>query len=382
MSAGPHCLALIGAIPTGTSQTLARSALARGWRVLLLGRPQDGLRGAFDPAVEVLDIAPTHEALLAQLRHHAAGAPLLLANANDKYARQSAAAAATLGLPGPDPAAIEAVADKAAQKRRLREAGLPVGAAVEIPAGADAAARRAALAGLRYPVVVKPAEGISSLGVRRCADAEEALAQLALLAADFVGERRWSLSGTALVEEFLTGPEYCVELFDGRYVGALRKLKRHGEDFVERGYSAELDLAPALLDALAEAAERAAAAAGLGWGPLHLDVILVGERPHIIDINPRIAGSFICELVRDAYGFDLVEALLAKLQGQVLPAAPARRAPRAYARVDFLLEGDPEGWDCAAPQQLQLPGLRLRLGPQRIASRERRAYLYLTLEPA
>jgi predicted ATP-grasp superfamily ATP-dependent carboligase len=371
-------LVIIGAIATGTSQTLVQAALVRGWQVSVITAPQDNLSRAFPAAVEVIATPADEVGILHMLRQRYGEQKLLLTSTNDKYALLAARVAAALGLDGPNVQAIEASASKALQKRILQEAQLLSPGFTAFRLGLTQQALDAMLAPLRYPLVIKPAEGISSLGVRLCQDVFAVHEHVALLACDHAGERRISMSDGVLAEEFLVGPEYCVELFDGVYVGTLRKLKRAGESFIERGYSSELDLEPQVREALIDAAERATRTAGLGWGPVHLDCIVHRSLPHIIDINPRIAGSFICELVKDAYGFDLVEALLAKLERRATPC-PMYREPQAYARVDFLLDSDPASWTCTQASSLQNQYLSLRMAPQNLAARERRAYVYFKL---
>ena len=112
-----------------------------------------------------------------------------------------------------------------------------------------------------------------------------------------------------MIEEYLPGEEYCVEFFDGRYVGAIRKLKQQRFSFQEHGYTSELNLDEATLRRMKDVCTRAVELAGLSWGPVHVDCIVTGDRPYIVELNPRIAGSFICEVVRDSYGFDAVGSL-------------------------------------------------------------------------
>ncbi|WP_006485533.1 ATP-grasp domain-containing protein, partial [Burkholderia cenocepacia] len=228
---------------------------------------------------------------------------------------------------------------------------------------------------LRFPVVVKPAEGSASDGVRRCEDIAAVRAQLDALAA--VRADAPSLATERVViEEFLDGSEYCVEYFDGRYVGALRKLKRHGAGFLERGYTSELDLDADTLRALIDVGTRATAAAGLTWGPVHLDCIVHDRVPHVIELNPRIAGSFICDIVRDGYGFNVVEALLDKLDGRTV-TIPELFEPHTYARAEFLLDSDPGAWRFAQAGEIDDGAVRISYGPQVLPDRERRAFLYV-----
>ncbi|MGH9938180.1 MAG: ATP-grasp domain-containing protein, partial [Blastocatellia bacterium] len=55
-----------------------------------------------------------------------------------------------------------------------------------------------------------------------------------------------------------------------------------------------------------DTAIRALEALGLAWGPAHVELRLTRSGPVIIEVNPRLAGGFIPEIVRRATGVDLV----------------------------------------------------------------------------
>ena len=109
---------------------------------------------------------------------------------------------------------------------------------------------------------------------------------------------------------------------------------------------------------------------------MHLDCIVHDGVPHVIELNPRIAGSFICDIVRDGYGFNVVEALLDKLDGRPVDI-PALFEPHAYARAEFLLDSDPGAWRFAQAGEIHDGTVTISYGPQVLPDRERRAFLYV-----
>ena len=136
----------------------------------------------------------------------------------------------------------------------------------------------------------------------------------------------------------------------------------------------ELDLDASTLRALIDVGTRATAAAGLTCA-VHLTCIVHDGVPHVIELNPRIAGSFICDIVRDGYGFNVVEALLDKLDGRPVDI-PALFEPHAYARAEFLLDSDPGAWRFAQGE-IHDGTVTISYGPQVLPDRERRAFLYV-----
>ena len=369
-------LIVIGARATGSSVALVRAALARQVAVTIITAPGHRLDGAFPDSVETVNLASDAAQLAAWLRARFPDEldTLRVTTAHDTYARTAAWVADALGLPGPDARHVAHAVSKSNQKALLAERGIP---AAQFVAGtlAAPAALAAAAEPLRFPVVVKPSEGSASDGVRRCEDIAEVRAQLDALAAA-QADAASRATERVVIEEFLSGSEYCVEYFDGRYVGALRKLKRHGAGFLERGYTSELDLDADTLRALIDVGTRATVAAGLTWGPVHLDCIVRDGVPHVIELNPRIAGSFICDIVRDGYGFNVVDALLDKLDGRPV-AIPELFEPHAYARAEFLLDSDPGAWRFAQAGELHDGAVTISYGPQVLPDRERRAFLYV-----
>ncbi|WP_322081043.1 ATP-grasp domain-containing protein [Burkholderia sp. BCC1972] len=371
-------LIVIGARATGSSVALVRAALARQLAVTVITAPGHRLDGVFPDAVETVNLEPDAGRLAGWLRTRFPGEldTLRVTTAHDTYARTAAWVADALGLPGPDARHVAHAVSKSNQKALLAAHGIPAARFVTGTLAAPAALAAAADP-LRFPVVVKPSEGSASDGVRRCEDIADVRAQLDALAVAAAQADAQSLANERVViEEFLSGSEYCVEYFDGRYVGALRKLKRHGAGFLERGYTSELDLDGDTLRALIDVGTRATAAAGLTWGPVHLDCIVHDGVPHVIELNPRIAGSFICDIVRDGYGFNVVEALLDKLDGRAV-TIPELFEPHAYARAEFLLDSDPSAWRFAQAGELNDGAVTLSYGPQVLPDRERRAFLYV-----
>ncbi|MBK3647830.1 ATP-grasp domain-containing protein, partial [Streptomyces sp. MBT33] len=213
--------------------------------------------------------------------------------------------AARLALPGPCADAVRACRDKSVQRRTLAEAGVPVpwfSVAGEVAEAVAAAQWRAA------PVVVKPVQGSGSLGVRLCRDAGEVAAHARTLLDATVNERGLSTPAQVLVEQYLTGPEFSVEVFGEHAVVSVAKHVGAPPVFVEMGHDVPAVLPAPEAAALVDSAVHAVKALGLGWGAAHVELRLDGGVARVIEVNPRLAGGMIPELVRRALGVDLVGA--------------------------------------------------------------------------
>ncbi|HEU4454608.1 MAG TPA: ATP-grasp domain-containing protein, partial [Longimicrobium sp.] len=218
-----------------------------------------------------------------------------------------------------------AARDKSRQREVLAAGGVPVPAFRAVSSAAEAVAAARAIG---FPVVVKPVDGSGSAGVRACAGEGEVEAHAApLFAAGGAGTR-------LLVESFVAGPEFSVEVFSGRVVGITRKHLGSPPFFVEAGHDYPAALPAGVAAALADSATRGTALLGLGWGPLHWELRVAEDGRAIpMEVNPRLAGGFIPELVRHAQGIDLIRETLRLVVGRSPGLVPAHDR---HASIRFL----------------------------------------------
>jgi argininosuccinate lyase len=326
-------LAFVESNTTGTGRLFARAARRLGLRPVLLTDSPERYPDITEDGVEAhLAATGDRAAVLEACRWLRDGPGLAgVASSSEYYAATAAAAARELGLPAADADAIEACRDKGLQRRALSRAGVGC-PAFRVVASAEEAA--AAAAELGPEVVVKPVSGSGSLGVRACSGPDEARAHAAALLARGHNERGLPVPQRVLVEELVRGPEFSVETFGGQVVGVTQKHLGGPPFFVEVGHDFPAPIPAGAAAALAEEALRALAALGLGWGPAHTEARHTTSGVKIIEVNARLAGGLIPELVRLATGVDLVSATVALAAGGQPDLRPTR-AGRASIR--FLL---------------------------------------------
>ncbi|MEI2602565.1 ATP-grasp domain-containing protein [Erwinia aphidicola] len=369
-------LVIIGIRKTGTSLTLVDTALNRGIDVTIISNPEDKIDGIFSPVVVIEYITSSVSIITNWIKgnYPTPESTLRITTLNDVYACVTAQVNSALNLPGPDVLCVSRAVSKHQQKKIFSANKIPTSGFWKISLS-ELEKKSEILDKLEFPVVVKPSEGTASNGVKLCNLYSEVISHLNFLAEQKNLRPDLVPSDIILLEEYLPGAEYCVEYFDGKYVGAIRKSKRYGNDFFERGYTSELNIDEKALRNLIETGSRAVEAAGLNWGPVHIDCIVNDGLASIIEMNPRIAGSFICDIVRDAYSFDMIENLLNKLQGKDV-TVPVKFIPDAYACVNFFLESDPLPWAFAESGELKNDIIHITYGPQHLRNRNRRAYVY------
>ncbi|MER5636578.1 ATP-grasp domain-containing protein [Kitasatospora sp. NPDC002227] len=208
------------------------------------------------------------------------------------------------GLPGCSPQTLQHLTDKAWARGRFAESGVPGPGFRTLRAGTAAGNRPAAVAGLDYPLILKPADSSAGRGVIRAAGPEE-------LDAAWETAARFTKSGVLLAEEELIGEEISVETVTvaGRTVvlACTEKLSTRGEAFVELGQATPARLDGALGTEVREIATAALKAVGFDHGIAHTEMILTQAGPRIIEVNPRPAGDCIMDLVRLTTGVNVYD---------------------------------------------------------------------------
>lgn len=321
------------------------SARRAGIDLVLVPRPDEPVSPDRLPpgVVEVLplDVEGDPAAALAALRARHSSRPFDgITTLYDPAVPFVADAAEALGLPGLGGGTARAVQDKRLMRHRLAEAGLNVpGFVVLDEPGASAAAAQ-----LDFPVVVKPANGFSSLGVTK-ADSPERLGAVVDEVWQVCRSKLHQVTGL-VVEEFLDGPELAVESLAHRGTVHVLTIGYKGEPvgphFEEGVYRAPAPLAPHVQDAVVREVVAAHAALGVTDGPTHTELRLRGgERPYLLELGARIGGSGVSHYIAEhVTGTDLAAdalRLAAGLAPRSLPEPPAQPARARGAAANYIV---------------------------------------------
>ncbi|WP_051505810.1 acetyl-CoA carboxylase biotin carboxylase subunit family protein [Mesorhizobium sp. WSM2561] len=201
-------------------------------------------------------------------------------------------------LPGPNPASVERCCDKFVQRQLLAQAGVPIPAYCLATNATDV---ESSAAEIGLPVILKPAVGVGSCGVRLCRNVDELAEHTTYLLG---GKHIWRSSPRILVEEFVQGPQYIPHLMGSEVIGISAADFWPLPHFVYRGTTF-----PALLTAeeherIVEVSLSCLRALDLGWGPMCIELRWTKRGPVVIEVNPRLGGG--PQPVQLAYGVDLV----------------------------------------------------------------------------
>ncbi|MDX0408971.1 ATP-grasp domain-containing protein [Sinorhizobium medicae] len=253
-------------------------------------------------------------------------------------------------LPGPDPVSIERCCDKFIQRQLLAQAGVPV-PAYRVAANATEVECSAAEIGL--PVILKPAVGNGSSGVRLCRTRDEVVEHTNRLLG---GQQIWRSAPRILVEEFAQGPTYTVEIMGDQVIGIGTYDFGPPPHFVYRASTYPALLGDDEHERIVDLSLSCLRALGLGWGPTGIEFRWTKRGPVVIEVNPRLHGSPTSQLVHLAHGVDLITAHIKLVIGEEWNL---RRRHSQTAAVRFLVP-DYDGtldWIDGDTQATAVPGV-------------------------
>ncbi len=285
------------------AETIA-AATALGLSVAIIG--PDGNRPSDCPfyPVDLADGAAVRE-LLGELAasHDIAG----VTTSEGPFVRAAAQCAAILGVPHAlSVEAAERGENKLLARRRYDAAGVrspryhATGSAREAVAAAEQ---------IGWPVVVKPLNDQNSRFVRLCRNRDDVEAALAAVHQAEFNAGGQPLLPEILIEEFVNGPEYSVELFVERGAGTVVAIcsKALGPPpfFVEIAHAVPAAVSDKLAAELKATATAAVAALGADNCVAHVELRVRHEQAYVIEVNLRVAGGKLADLVATVTGWDL-----------------------------------------------------------------------------
>ncbi|KWV60100.1 hypothetical protein AS026_02160 [Rhizobium altiplani] len=212
-------------------------------------------------------------------------------------------------LPGPNAASIERCCDKFAQRQLLAEAGISV---PTYRLTGNAAEVKSSAAEIGLPVIVKPAVGTGSSGVRLCRNVDELAEHTTYLLG---GKHKWTSSPRILVEEFAHGPFYSVDTMEKEIIGVCTADFDRPPHFVFSRCTYPAPLTDDEYKCITDVSLSCLQALGLGWGPTTVELRWTIGGPVVVEVNPRLAGGTNSRLITLAYGVDLITELIKLVTG-------------------------------------------------------------------
>jgi biotin carboxylase len=305
-------------LPSGSYRAPDLLAAARtlGVEVVVASDVRQALAGVMGTRAVTIDLCDP-DASASSLASALAGIPVgAVVAVDDGGVVTAARAAALLGLPHNDPAAVLATRDKSVLRGLLAAAGVDQ-PAYRVAGPADDIGDLAAALGM--PVVVKPVSLSASRGVIR-ADSPDGARTAASRIRHILAAAGRDRGESLLVESFVPGREVAVEGVVES--GALRLLAifdkpdpLDGPYFEETLYVTPSRLSRADQELVEETMGAAVAALGLTTGPVHGELRVADGRARVIEVAARTIGGLCSRALRFGAGVSLEELVLRNALG-------------------------------------------------------------------
>ncbi|MHA7137687.1 ATP-grasp domain-containing protein [Rossellomorea arthrocnemi] len=123
-----------------------------------------------------------------------------------------------------------------------------------------------------------------------------------------------------LIEEYLPEPQYLVEVVVHKgkvhIMAVIKQDIQYNRRFIVMGYKLLLNPGVSFSNGLMKAIKEIVAKHGLVTGPCHLELRRKGNQWKLIEINARISGAGMNNMIKAAYGINLVEEMLKMALGK------------------------------------------------------------------
>lgn len=199
------------------------------------------------------------------------------------------------------------------------------------------------VAGLRFPLVVKPVFGSSSAYVMRVNNLAELAETVDYIRRNISAEVETSLSaGTAIMaEEYIEGNEVDIDMLLQN--GKLKFWSMSDNDatrepfFVETGQCIPSRLSPKQQAELVDIAEEILERMGVRDGCIHFEAKYGPRGPMPIEVNLRMGGDEVYYFVKTAWGVDLIENAARIMLGEYVRPIQKPETPKKFVSGRYFL---------------------------------------------
>lgn len=175
---------------------------------------------------------------------------------------------------------------------------------------------------IEFPLVVKSPKSTGSKDVLFATNKNQLTKHLRYLQSKNPRE-------TIMLEEYLEGPQYLVEALvykrQAHIMGIIEQEISQGQRFIITGYGVLAEVSTELKASLEEVLHSIVKAFDIENGTLHLELRLTEHGWKLIEINPRISGGAMNNMLYAAFGISLVEETLKLFLGEEPHIEPRHR---------------------------------------------------------
>jgi carnosine synthase len=231
-------------------------------------------------------------------------------------------------LPGNSIDAVDTARSKLRTREASERAGLPTPRSQRVRSLDEL---YAAAAEIGFPSVVKPEFGALAVGTVRV-DSLESLPDIYWIVRRELDSSQiidFRAGNDLLLEEYIDGVEFDIDLVleDGECVfsSVSQNWPTAEPSFQETGLHCPPDHRPKPVGRLVDLAVKTVQAFGFARGVLHVEGKCATKGPRIVEVNARMGGGRIHQVVDAVWGVDLVEAQLHSSLGLPQRLTPSRK---------------------------------------------------------
>jgi biotin carboxylase len=173
-----------------------------------------------------------------------------------------------------------------------------------------------------FPVVMKPIDGFASINVRIAKSFKELeAAYKEHMNNNAYGSLGKEFSLKVLIEEYIPGKEYSVESIvengEVNFVTITQKRSHSKFKHVETGHIVPAaNLLEDEIYNIKKYVESVHKVLGVSTGMTHTEIKWDGHQASLIELNPRIGGGYIPELIKQVFDIDMYEAAVLNCVGE------------------------------------------------------------------
>lgn len=184
-----------------------------------------------------------------------------------------------------------------------------------------------------FPLIVKPTDRSGSRGVTKVSNNKELEQGIARASSE-------SFSSGHIVEQFLTGREYSIEMISWKgehHFLQITEKETSGEPyFVEKGQHQPADLPSSMKEKIILIVRKSLTCLGVEFGASHSEILIAGNDDiNIVEIGARMGGDYIgSHLVELSTGYDFVKNTIAIATGNFVEVINIQKK---YSGIYYIL---------------------------------------------
>jgi biotin carboxylase len=180
----------------------------------------------------------------------------------------------------------------------------------------------AAILNIGYPAILKPSDSAGSHNIFKLNSHQDLINAMDCLNNSHRGGLNFETNRIYLMEEYLEGPEFSVEIFleNGNiFFAAVTEKVTILPHFVEVMHIVPTTTYKEYQQEMINTAYKAVKAIGFTFGPCHVEMRLTKKGPIVIETNGRPGGGCIStDLLVEAFGINVYELVVSHLLGEPL----------------------------------------------------------------